>query len=195
MDTLNFKITGVEPLLLNNPRTVDVFDAYAVAKKAITGKNKKTEEDQLELRRLDVEAKLYFDAELGVFVPSRWLLASLAQNCWARIDVSKAKIRAAVFATETKIKLHFKGGDLVRTLADISGNPAFMHIKLLPQKGVRIAKAMPIFHDWSFESALEYDPSIVDRAGLVSLLDYSAKYGGFGDFRPTYGRSVFTELA
>ena len=50
------KITGIAPLLQNNPQTVDPFNAYAKAKKAITNKRTaKTEDDLIELGNLETE--------------------------------------------------------------------------------------------------------------------------------------------
>lgn len=196
METISFSITGVEPLLLNNPQSIDPFNHYAKAKKKITDKRKKTEEDQLELRRLDIASKTYFDPELGVYIPTTWITAAIAGNAWVRAKISKAQIRASVFPTAPggKIKLHYEGEQQVKELADIADNPKFSTVLLLKQGQVKIPKAIPIFHKWSFTAELDFDPTIIDRDTLVSILDYVSSYGGFGDFRPTYGRSQFKEL-
>lgn len=60
---------------------------------------------------------------------------------------------------------------------------------LLPQKDVRVEKFMPIFHDWSFDATLEYDDAVLDRDALRRVVTHAARYGGFGDFRPTFGRA------
>lgn len=46
MKTISFKLVGVSPLMLNNPRTVSPFDAYSKQISSLTAKRKKTEEDQ-----------------------------------------------------------------------------------------------------------------------------------------------------
>jgi hypothetical protein len=194
METIKFKITGIEPLLQNNPQTVDPFNFYAKAKKRLTGKKKKTEEDLLEIRRLEVLSKCYFDENIGIYVPSTWISAGIAGASFSRAKVSKAAIRSCVFPTEPKIKLHFADEKLVKTLDDIPGNPKFVHTLLLKQQQVRIAKCAPIFHGWNFTTSLEFDPEIIDRADLIGILSFVATYVGFGDFRPTYGRARFTEL-
>lgn len=194
MESIKFKIEGIEPLLLNNPQTVDIFNPYSRAKKAITGKRSKTDEDHLEIRRLDVESKVYWDEKLGVYVPTTWLMAAIAGQSWARAKIKKAEIRSCVFPTEGRLKLSYSGEQKVKAIADISSNPEFIHTMLLKQGQVKLAKAAPIFRDWSFEGEIEFDSQIIDRSTLVSLLEYAASYNGFGDFRPTYGRSVFAEV-
>ena len=59
---------------------------------------------------------------------------------------------------------------------------------LLKQGPVRVPKDAPIFHDWSFETVLIFDDTVVDFGSLKNIIERSAQYGGFGDFRPTFGR-------
>ena len=51
-------------------------------------------------------------------------------------------------------------------------------------------KAVPIFHNWSFSTEIEYDDKIIDPHSIQSVIERASKYGGFGDFRPTFGRAV-----
>lgn len=187
---LTVKFNGIAPLLQNNPQTVDVFNKYARLKKPLTAKRSKTDEDIQKIRNIDVESKLFFDEELGIYVPTRWVMAAIAKNSHAIAKIAKAKIRGAVFVTEEKAKLTFDGMKKVKTKKDIVKNDKFVTTLILPQQQVRLAKSFPIFHKWSFSVGLEYDDLILDEAELISILEYSAKYGGFGDFRPTYGRCL-----
>ena len=73
------KITGISPLLQNNPQTVDPFNRYSKAKKAITNKRTaKTDDDLIELGNIETESKIYFDDKLGVYVPSTWLTEAIS---------------------------------------------------------------------------------------------------------------------
>jgi len=189
--TLKVAFAGNGSLLMNNPQTVDPFNKYALAKKRITNKkNNKTEDDLLELRNIEVRSKLYFDEVLGVYVPSSWVIAALAKTSWEVGKIGKGKLRGGVYETETKLKLTYRDMAKVKTATDIVGNPDFRHLMLLPQKGVRIAKATPIFHDWGFGTTLEFDDKVIDPSTLKMILIHLAKYGGFGDFRPTFGRGT-----
>lgn len=188
--TLKAKFTGLNPLLQNNSQTVDVFNKYSKLKKPLTSKRTKTDEDILELRAIEVESKLYFNEELGVYVPQSWVMASLAKNSWSHIKVKKDHVRAGIFIVEDKVKLKYDGMDKVKKITDIPNNDRFVTTLILPQGQVRLAKAFPIFHKWSFEFTIEYDDTIFNSKELESLLEYCAKYNGFGDFRPTYGRAL-----
>jgi hypothetical protein len=48
----------------------------------------------------------------------------------------------------------------------------------------------PIFHNWSFETMLEFDDKTIDPSSLTHVVKHAARYGGFGDFRPTFGRAT-----
>lgn len=192
MKTFSVKFDGISPLLQNNPQTVDVFNHYAKLKKPLTAKRTKTDEDVQNLRNIEVESKIFFDDTLGIYVPTRWVMAAIAKDSHAISKVAKAKVRGAVFMTNEKAKLTYDGMNIVKEKIDIVKNERFVTVLILPQQKIRLAKSFPIFHNWSFEVELEYDDLILDEAQLVAILKYSAKYGGFGDFRPSYGRCLAT---
>ncbi len=183
-------VTGISPLLQNNPQTVDPFNHYAKAKKAITNKRTaKTDDDLLELGNLETESKLYFDDEIGVYIPATWITEAIICTGFSVAKIGRAKMRGGLFATEPKIKLKYRGMNKVKTITDVVMNSEFRHRMLLRQGQVRVPKDAPIFHDWSFETAVEFDDTVVDMGSLRRIVERSAKYGGFGDFRPTFGRA------
>lgn len=185
----NVSITGIGSLLQNNPQTVDPFNRYTKLKKPLMAKKSKTEEDLLELGNIETESKLFFDKSLGVYVPSRWVTEQIVTAAFGIIKVGRDKMRGGVFATEDKVKLHYDGMNKVSTINDVVFDPQFRHRMILPQGQVRIAKDFPIFTAWSFKTVIEFDDTVVDLAGLSSILKRSAMYVGFGDFRPTFGRA------
>jgi len=182
-------ITGIGPLLQNNPQTVDPFNRYTKMKKPLTSKKAKTEEDLIELGNLDTESKLFFDPTIGVYVPTRWLTEQIVTSAYGIIKLGKDKMRGGVFSTEEKAKLTYDGMNKVKTIQDIVFDQQFRHRMILPQQNIRIAKDFPIFKNWSFSTVLEFDDTVVDLPGLTNILKRSAMYVGFGDFRPTFGRA------
>ncbi|MBY3789543.1 hypothetical protein HPQ32_14035 [Photobacterium carnosum] len=192
MEQLKVKITGIEPLLLNNPQTVDPFNKYARAAKLITAKRKKTDEDLYRLREIGIESKIYFDDVVGLYIPSTWITASIASQSWAKAKIKKADIRSCVFINQSKIKLNYTGMDKVKEKVDVVNNDQFHAVLNLKQGQVRVTKAAPIFHDWSFEFEVLFDDTIINESELKGLIEFGAKFGGYGDFRPTYGRSFAT---
>jgi len=194
MKNIKVKFNGISPLLQNNPQTVDPFNHYAKLKKPLTAKRSKTDEQIQQIRDIEVESKVFFDSEIGIYIPTRWVMASIAKNSHSISKIAKAKIRGAVFTVADKAKLSFDGMKNVKTKEDIVGNEKFITTLILPQQQVRLAKSFPIFHNWSFSIELEFDDTVLDKDELISILSYGAKYGGYGDFRPTYGRCLLEVL-
>lgn len=191
MRSAKLSIKGVSPLLMNNPQTVDRFNKFAKRMAAINAKKtRRTDDDYLELRDLEMESKSYFDESIGVYAPSSWVSEAIATAAFRVAKISRADIRGAMFTTEDKIPLTFRDQDKVKTIADIVKNPNFRIVLNLPQGQTRLAKAFPIFHQWSFSTMVEFDDKIIDPDSLTRILDHTAKYGGFGDFRPKFGRAM-----
>lgn len=184
-------IKGINYLLQNNPQTVDPFNRFSKAMKVITKKRTgKTEDDLIELGNIETESKLYFDDEIGVYAPTRWLTEAICTGAFSVIKIGKDKMRGGIFATEDKAKLIYKDMSKVKKIEDVVMNPVFRHRALLPQGQVRVPKDFPIFKDWSFETIVEFDDTVVDFSGLKAVVERTAKYVGFGDFRPTFGRAL-----
>lgn len=190
IQTLEVTFRGINQLLQNNPQTSDPLNHFSKEMKKITAKRKKQDDDILEMRRIEMRSKLYWDDEIGVYVPSSWVMAMICANSWTRAKIKKSDIRAAVFATEWKLALDYKGKRKVKKPLDIVDDESFQCVKSLKQGQVRVVKAAPIFSDWSFTCGIEYDDTIISEDELASLIEYGSKFGGFGDFRPTYGRAI-----
>lgn len=191
MQTAVISVKGIAPLLTNNPQTVDRFNSYARRMKAINDKKtRRTDDDYLELRQLEMAAKIYFDEALGAYVPATWMSEGLAGSAYATVKLSRDKLRGGLFVTDLKLKLSYRDSDKVKDFNDIVGNPIFRHTIALPQGQVRVVKVFPIFHEWSFNANVEYDDTIMDFGMLERIAKYAGKYVGFGDLRPTFGRAL-----
>lgn len=184
-------VTGINPLLQNNPQTVDRFNQYTKRMAQINAKKtRRTDDDYLELQDIEVRAKVYFDSDIGVYVPASWLSAGIAATAFKVAKISRADIRGALFTTDDRIKLMYRDSAKVKTPEDIVRNQDFRIKLTLKQGQVRVVKAVPIFHNWWFETGVEFDDKIIDPDSLTRIVEHMAKYGGFGDFRPTFGRAT-----
>jgi hypothetical protein len=194
---LQVTIAGQKPLLQNNPQTVDRFNHFTKAIAKINAKKtRRTDEDYRTLADLEVRSKVHWKDGAGVFVPSTWLVSAICKNSFSLKKIAKDRIRGSVFVDTYDLPLKYQDMDKVKTLDDIVGNPAFRFQMNLKQGQVRIVKSVPIFHQWQFDATLEYDDLQMDGDDLEAIIKHSAEYGGFGDFRPTFGRAkaVVTHL-
>lgn len=191
MQTINVSYTGITPLLQANPQTVSRQNRFNRAMAAINAKKtRRTDSDYEELANLEVEAGVYFDGKIGVYVPSSWVMESIASRSFSVAKIGRERVRGAVFMVSDKLPLKYRGQQKVKAITDIVKNPEFRHAMILPQGQVRIEKNKPVFHDWSFSAEIEFDDTVMDRGDMKRIIEQSARYVGFGDFRPTFGRAT-----
>ena len=69
MEQITLHLTGDVALLMHNNVTVNPLDEQTKAIKKYTSKRKKPEEDHLMIQRLEWEAGLYHDDEIGPYIP------------------------------------------------------------------------------------------------------------------------------
>ena len=114
---ISYRVNGLDSLLQNNPQMSDPLNKFSKEMKLITGKRKKTDDDIIAMREVELRAKIYWDDTQGIYVPSTWATASIQGVSWSKAKIKKADIRAAVFATQPKINstAHLKIDDLLRS--------------------------------------------------------------------------------
>ena len=162
--TLTAKFTGFSPLLQNNPRGINPTDPLLKKDAAANKKFKasKTDENFMEQCRTGIALRIFWDDELGIYIPTRWVTAQIAKHSFKRAKVSKDNARAGVFTLTDKVKLSYDGIKAVKTATDIVRNDNFQTLIFQKIGQVKVPKSMPIFHKWSFELELEYDETIID---------------------------------
>jgi len=189
MQSMKFRLNGIDSLLINNPQTSDPLNKHAKEMKSISSKRKKTDEDIIAMREIELRAKIYWDSELKIYIPSTWITAAISGVSWSKAKIKKADIRSSVFPTKSKVKLHYDGMKSVQEPIDIVKNSDFHNVVSLKQGQVRVVKAAPIFRNWFADIELDYDNSLLNERELMTLIETASSYGGYGDFRPTHGRA------
>ena len=194
MKNLKCRVAGINELRMNNPQTADSLNKYAKKIKALRAVKKKTDADEELLRNMEVESKLYFNEDVGVWIPTTWIIAAIGKLSHKQIKVAKADIRGAVFMNGTKMKLTYQDMKKVKKIEDLVLNPFFRSTELLKQGMVKIPKSIPTFNNWSFEIDLDFDEEVITELEIERVLTLAVTRHGFGDFRPTYGRGTVEDL-
>lgn len=194
MKNLKCNVIGNNEIRINNPQSADPLNRYAKRFKELNANRKKTDADIEQLRNLEIESKLYYNDDLGVWIPSTWIMAGIASESYKQCKISKANTRGAVFVNKDKIKLNYSGMNKVKKIEDLVLNHDFRTTELLKQGQVKLAKGVPTFHGWSFEIDLDFDDEVITANEIERILRVAVQRNGFGDFRPTYGRGKIEDL-
>jgi len=183
MDTVKFTIKGISPLLMHAPRTVDPLDPITVQIKKVTGKRKKTEEDQAIIAALELEAGIYFDKDLGPYIPGNCIDASIAKG--AAMLKRGRDIKKAYATFDERVRLIYKGP---RELEKLMKTPEFIDRRPVKVGTSKVMRTRAIFREWSAIVEGMYDPAIFDLADLMQCIELTGRYAGILDYRPRYGR-------
>lgn len=196
MKNLTCKVVGNNEIRINNPQSADPLNKYAKAMKEINAihHTKKTDADREKLEHLSIESKLYFNDNLGVWIPSTWVMAGLGGVSFKLVGIGKKVIREGVFMNQDKLKLSYSGMQSVKKIEDVVLNPDFKTVEFHTIDRKKIAKGTPKFDNWSFNIDIDFDEEVITEQEIVACLKMMVTRKGFGDFRPTYGRGQIEDL-
>lgn len=183
METIQFTIRSAAPLLMHSPRTVDPLDPLTVEMRKITGKKKKTGEDQAAIALLELRAGYYFDDAIGPYIPGHMIDAAVAKG--ATMLRRGTDIKKAYATFDEKIKLMYKGS---RDVENLINDPAFIDRRPVTVNRQKVMRSRPIFREWWAVIEGMYDGSIFDLADLKRCIELSGRYAAIGDNRPRFGR-------
>lgn len=185
MEQMTVKWTGTNPMLMHNERLADPLNEYAKRLKALTsvrGNAKSTEAHIEEVARAEWEGGLYYDPEVGPYVPAFNILAAISSG--ARLSKLGKEIERGVVVVGDMIPLVYKGprdldGMWAAKMRDRSG------VKVGQQK---VMRTRPKFQNWALEFDVAYENARITRDDLLRVMRDAGAMTGIGDFRARYGR-------
>lgn len=175
--------TGTHTLLLHNARLSNPLDEVAKAMKRVTSKRTKTEEDHEELARLEHMGSLYFDTDIGPYLPGQNFERCLVDA--GRITKSGKKIERGVFVTSDVNPIAYDGP---RDVAGLWKDENFRHSASVKVGTSRVTRTRPQFRKWAAQAEGTYDPAVINLDELREIAVTAGTMIGLGDWRPRFGR-------
>jgi hypothetical protein len=187
------RLVGTVPIMMHNNQTVSPLNRYTQAIKPLTGKRKKTDEDTIEIARMEWEAGLYLNDGF-VVVPGRCIDASFREGA-KRSKEGRKWVQGAMVMDDYCV-LDYKGkkngkfklnGDIPCDELDelFKTNSNMEPVKVGTST---ILRTRPIFYDWSLECTVAFDEKIFDERAIVNIIQETGKYVGLIERRPRYGK-------
>lgn len=180
-------------MILHNGQTADPTNKFARAIKAICAKGSKklTDTDYENRDRLEWEAGLYWNKELGPVMPSDNIEACVkagAQKSRRGKDFS-----AAVLCSEAEVPIKFKhfpvdknGVPDMDAMYKDGGYVLRKGVKVQTSRIIRVRPMIPT--GWTLEFTLEFDDSILNESAIKQAINDAGSLIGLSDFRPKFGR-------
>lgn len=181
--TINFTIQGTVPLMMHNGRLADPFYDATKRLKAATSKRKRTEDDNLEIQRIEWEGGLYLNSKGDVHIPKECLWATFYAG--AKKSKQGPQYKAGVYINDNG-NLIYDGPRNIEGLREKFHQ--FSDVRLCTVSQKRVLRTRPIFSDWKVKFSVEFDPSIIEESDVIAAVANAGRTVGLCEMRPMYGR-------
>lgn len=183
MQTLTIRIKGTSPLLMQAETLANPLHELTKAHKAVSSKRKKSEDDHLWLMESEWSASMYYDEEVGPYLPAMNLEGCLVES--GKITRLGKTIKQAVQVLTDKAKLEYDGP---RKKEAIWSSNRFSDVRGVNVSGKKIMRCRPIFLDWAAQFEIAFMEDVIDRDDLIRVVEEAGRRIGIGTYRPRFGR-------
>ncbi|WP_369913882.1 hypothetical protein AB8810_12705 [Xanthomonas sp. NCPPB 3005] len=183
MASIAFRITGTSPLLMQAETLANPLHPLTRAHKAVSTKRKKSEDDYLWLMESEWSASMYYDEEIGPFIPALNIESCIAEA--GKIHRLGKTIKQAVQVVTDRAKLEYEGP---RQKEKLWKSERFADVRTVTVNQKRNLRCRPIFLRWSAMFDVEYMEDVLDRGDLVRVVEEAGRRIGVGTYRPRFGR-------
>jgi len=189
MKSLKFHVKGLVPCLMHNGQLADPLNKWAVELKRVTAKRKKTEDDIVEMARIEHAAGLYLDVnDENPQWPSMNIMAMV---CAGARKSKEGKVAQSGILVVGHAPLIYKGP---KTIEGLWNDKRFVDRSKVKVGQASVMRTRPVFPDWELKFAIEYSPDLVQRDRLEEWVEVAGRQVGLSDWRPTYGRFEVIEV-
>lgn len=179
--TIRVRLNGRSPLVMHNNRCVNPRDPLKKAISAITAKGKrKTEADLDELERLEFVAGLYYDEQMGPYIPSQNIRKMLIEGA-RKVKLGK-QFESGVFITDD-VPVQYDGPRDFEEMWKLRDK--FAWTTVVGNQKASILRTRPRFKQWFVEFSVILEDSLVSVDDLKTALKHAEIAVGLCD-----GRSV-----
>lgn len=176
------KLVGTTPLLMSSGDVDRDSDTY-LAFESLAKKRGKTQEDKARLREIEWYTRIYYDDDLGPFIPGKNVkeLLRSAATAWKLGE----RVKRSLVIPDYRIPLIYDGPREAAAL----WKAGFRYTTMVRNSGVGSGstdRTRPKFEEWELDFEVAFDTSELSLAQLVDIVERSEKYG-LGDYRPEFG--------
>jgi len=195
MEQIKLKFIGLGVLITHNNQTANPLNKYAKAMKELTAKRKKTEQDHLNIARLEWEAGLYLEDGM-VKLPARVLESTMWNG--AKKSKNGIKWQSGCLVDEDFIELDYRGPKIkfeqngqmpIEALDRYFDN--LNHQQIVKVGTAKIVRTRPVFEQWSLTFTVNYDDEVINKSEILDAARNAGKLVGLCEMRPRFGRFDF----
>lgn len=180
---LSVSVRGTSPLLMNSPQGVNPTHPLVKEMKSISKLRNRTDDQEERIMEIKWELGLYYDKEIGVYLPSDYFQACLREA--AKTGRKGRDVVKGIWVNPAFIPLIYEGPRLVKDLMEDMRFRDVRPGKL--KKTTSILLCRPRFNVWSAKFSIVYDEAVWQKEDILKFLEIGGRFCGVGDYRPRYG--------
>ena len=191
MKTLKITLKGLTPLLMHSCEGVNPLHPITREMKQYTSKRTKTEEDLAIISDLEWESGLYYNDDIGVYIPAENVEASFIDG--AKATKKGKDLQKYCSVLDFRIPLEYGS---TKSKEELKKDMSFRDVRAVNIMRAKVIRTRPRFNSWKISFKYAYDETKIDLDTIKSAIEYSGSYVGICDNRPKYGKysSVIEEL-
>lgn len=175
---------GTTPLLMHNVRLASPMSPFAKKLSALTkakASSKRTDQDRIDIARVEFEGGLYWDEAVGPYAPAKWFSKNLLDA--ARRGRRGKLVEEGVSVSEGSLinPLVYRGPRDVEGLWG-DGDSDFVSFETVRVGMAKVDRCRPFFNDWAAEIDFEIEEDVLDFATLQDIAVIGGRLG-VGDYR------------
>ena len=186
MATIQFHATGTSPLLQHNERLANPLDVHAREIAKVSKKRGKTIADHELLSKLEFKGGIYFDKELGPYVPGTWIDRALEQA--GKIEKLGTAIKQSAHCVEDRIAIRLNGKTPKQPTIDSLWQAGCYDQRCVGVQRKKTLRTRPCFKEWQLTFNVMYDETVLEEAQIMRAMQRAGERIGIGDYRPRFGR-------
>jgi len=188
--TVEVEIEGTSPLLMHSTVTLDPTNELAQKMKELSAKRKKTLDDHKKMQWAEWKACLYWDADVGAYIPAVNLDACIRDGA-KRFRKGSTVQRTAVVDPEKIPLIYSPKATTVAKLWEMHEHTDYRSVKI---GRIRVMRCRPRFNQWSLKFIVSFDSTELEASEVQSALEQAGQFVGLGDYRPRFGRFNVTKF-
>lgn len=184
MGDIVLHMSGIAPLVVSSDRGVNPLDPLRRELDKYTSKRSKTDDDHAMIARLEFELRLYWDQELGPFIPTGNVHKALVEG--ARQRKLGKKVEQGVMPLEVRLPLLYEGPRDIEGLF-ATGESGHVYAVTVGVNNKRTMRTRPMFREWALNVPFYLDEQKIDVEEFRLIAETTGHYIGIGERRPNKG--------
>ena len=174
---------GTAPLLMHSCKGANPLNPDVKHLKTFTSKRNKTDEDHIEIMRLQYLLNAYWDKSIGFYIPANVVEATIVGG--AKKNKKGKQFLSGIEVLQQSVPLIC---DAPKNIHEAYQLPEFADVRNVDVDGSSIMRIRPRFDRWRIKFDLNIDENIINADDLATALNCAGSLVGMCDFRPKYGR-------